>query len=216
MTTPALTPDEFITLERLSRKAAHESLRAHRAHLDEDDRFDDLAIHLLETGIRAWHRYDPTGYPDVARETYAYRAMRGHRAGTFTDGPYLDWMRRTVRDNRFEPDIVTSLTTDGELPETHAVETETVRAVAWSIARTLDPYNAQTLLELVVPMVEDGIGIADAADHAGFTIGEARDRLDSLAHQLPDLRPVRRLTPAPALTTIFTDALRLTFDREAA
>lgn len=207
MTTPNLTPDQFITLERLSRKAASESLRAHRAHLDEDDRFDDLAIHLLETGIRAWHRFNPTGYPDVARETYAYRAMRGHRAGTFTDGPYLDWMRRTVRDSRFEPDIVTSLTTDGDLPENACTETESVRAVAWALARGLDPYNAWTLLELVVPMVEDGIGIADAADHAGLTLCEALDRIDALSFQLADLRPVRRLTPDATIHPLFAAVL---------
>lgn len=198
--TPAarLADHDFITLERLSRKAAVESLRAHRAHLDDDDdRFDALAIHLLEIGVRAWHRFDPHGYPDVARETYAYRAMRGHRAGTFTDGPYLDWLRRTVRDHRFEPDVVTSLSSEGDLPETPVHETETVRAYAWTIARNLDPYNARTLLELVVPMIEDDLGHREAAERAGLTPGEAHDRIDSLARQLHHLAPVSRANTTP-------------------
>lgn len=196
--------DTFVQLERLSRAAAQDGLRRLHAHLHEQDRFDSLAVHLLETGLRAWNDYDPNVAGGVSRSTYAYRTMRGYdwQRRQFTDGRLIDWLRRTVRDSRFEPDIVTSLTTDGDMPEHPIHESESVAAAAWALARTLDPYNARTLLDLIVPMVEEGLGIADAASGAGITTGEAFDRLDCLQRQLHDVRPVTRVTPTPTSTII--------------
>lgn len=181
-----MTPDEFLTLEALSRRAAEHSLAATGSHIDEDDRADSLALHLLEAGIRAWERFDPDVYADVRRETYAYRAMRGYRGGTFTEGPAIDWLRRTVRDRRFEPEVSTVLTADGSIPELDTIENDpSLRFALRTVGGRLSERSRETLERLVAPVVlEDGVTLPEAAKRAGIPLADAVPRIAELRDEL--------------------------------
>lgn len=160
----------FLRLEKLSRSAALDSMSAKGGYLA-DDQFDALAASLLEIGVRAFERYDPELAGGVAQETYAYRAMRGYRGGQLTEGPYTDWLRTNVRDSRFEPDMVTSLTDTGDLPELEEAERMAIDDLVERHARGLNERDAWTLRHVAAALagglrleeVIEGL-LADLAD----------------------------------------------------
>lgn len=196
-TTP-LTEHDFVTLDKLSRKAADDSMRAHGGHVTEDDRFDSLAMHLLETGVRAWRTYDTALAGGVSRETHAYRKMRGWRAGNFTNGPYIDWVRRTVRDSRFEPDIRTVLTTDGTLPDIETEHDDTLDAVIAGLTH-LGSMARWALTNIARPMAEHDRTIAEAARNARVSVAFAEVAMATLADEL---RPGWTPTQKPSTTIL--------------
>lgn len=169
-------------LERLSRRAAHDALRAHGAHLP-DDQFDALAVHLLGIGVQAYASYDPDLASGVSRETYTYRAMRGYRrGGSLTDGPYIDWLRRHVRDSRFEPERVVALSDDGTLPEPVVEDVEPeLETIVEQYAGGLSERDAWTLRHVAAAIahgltlveVVEGL-LRDLADAIGPQIGRSR------------------------------------------
>lgn len=196
---PVLDSETFIRLEKLSRKAANDSLGAYGAHLAEDQ-FDSLAVHLLSIGVRAFERYDVALAGGVSRETQAFRAMRGYRKGSFTDGPYKDWLRTHVRDLRFEPRGSTAVTESGELPESGAPEKLELDTIVEQYAIGLADRDAWTLRHVAVALA------------GGFTLrqvveGLLGDLADALAPQLPDEIRVRLTDSHESFEQLFTDWL---------
>jgi hypothetical protein len=175
-----LDDETFVRLERLSRKAAHDSLSAHGGHLS-DDQFDSLAVHLLEIGVKAFCRYDVSAAGGISPETYAYRRMRGYRRGRITDGPYIDWLRTHVRDSRFEPASATMLTELGDLPELAFGAEPELEDVVEHLAGGLAEREAWTLRHVAaaiaqgVTLIEVVEGLlADLADALGPALGLSR------------------------------------------
>lgn len=174
----SLDQGTFVSLEAMSRKAANDSLSAKGGHLA-DDQFDSLAVHLLGIGIRAFERFDETQtMSDRDGFSFAYRAMRGYRDGRFTEGPYVDWLRTSVRDSRFEPDAVTAVTETGELPERHEIDAQALEAVVEHYAGGLPEREAWTLRHVATAIAE------------GLTLVEVCNRLladlaDALRPQIP-------------------------------
>lgn len=183
--------ETFVRLEKLSRKAANDSLRAHGAHLS-DDQFDHLAVHLLTVGLRAYDEFDAELAGGVSRETYAFRAMRGYRQGRFTEGPYIDWLRTHIRDSRFEPEGSVSVTELGELPERETHEVPALEEVVEHYAAGLSGRDAWTLRHVATALAS-GFTLAEVVD------GLLRDLADAIAPSLdgrqlhPDLRSFEEL-----------------------
>lgn len=187
---PAKVDEEtFVRLEKLSRKAANDSLRAHGAHLSEDQ-FDSLAMHLLRLGLRAWERYDVEMAGGVSRETHSFRAMRGYRLGSFTDGPYVDWLRTHIRDSRFEPEGSVSVTEFGDLPEGEPHEQHELEEIAEHYAGGLSERDAWTLRH-VATAIASGLTLRDVVE------GLLADLQDALA---PQLRPEQTRSTATDLS----------------
>lgn len=179
-----LDESTFVRLEKLSRKAANDSLRARGAHLA-DDQFDSLAVHLLALGVRAYERYDVALAGGVARETYAFRAMRGYRQGKFTEGPYFDWLRTHVRDSRFEPAGSVSVTELGTMPETEAHDEMRVELVLEQYAAGLSERDSWTLRHVATAIA------------SGYTMAEVVERLlGDLADALQPQIDTLELTPS--------------------
>jgi hypothetical protein len=198
--TLALDEETFVRLEKLSRKAANDSLGSHGAHLAEDQ-FDSLAVHLLSLGVRAWKRYDVELAGGVSQETHAFRAMRGYRQGLFTDGPYVDWLRTHVRDLRFEPKGSISVTELGELPESVALEAAEIETVIAHYALGLAEREAWTLRHVATALA------------GGYTLtrvveGLLSDLADALAPQLPDETRSRLTSSLESFEQLFTDWLQ--------
>lgn len=196
----ALDEGAFIRLEKLSRKAAYDSLRAHAGYLA-DDQLDSLAIYLLGLGIRAWERYDERLAGGISRETHAYRAMRGYHKGRCTDGPYIDWLRTHVRDSRFEPEGSVAVTESGELPEGsfELDEKLEVEAVVESYAGLLPEREAWTLRHVATALAR------------GSTLAEVVDELLSdLADALrPHLLGAKEIAPTlSSFEELFSDWLQ--------
>jgi len=151
MSVHELDAETFVRLEKLSRKAANDALQAHGGHLSEDQ-FDSLAMHVLGLGVRAYEAYDEALSGGVGRDTYAFRAMRGYRYGSFTDGPYVDWLRTNIRDSRFEPEGSISLTELGDLPERMSEHEHAPEEVAEHYAVGLSERDAWTLRHVAVAL----------------------------------------------------------------
>jgi hypothetical protein len=175
-----LDEETFIRLEKLSRKAANDSLRTHGAHLS-DDQFDSLAVHLLALGLRAYERYDVSLAGGVSRETHSFRAMRGYRQGRFTEGPYVDWLRTHIRDSRFEPAGSSQVTETGTLPEHEVYEEPRLEHIVESYAAGLSDREAWTLRHVasaiatgntLLEVVEGLLG--DLADALSPLVGDQR------------------------------------------
>lgn len=195
-----------MSLERLSRKAASESLRALGAHLDEDDRFDALAVHLLGVGVRAWGEHDVERAGGVSRETFAFRRMRGWRSGSFTNGPTIDWIRSTVCDSRFEPTSSTSVTASGEVPEVEVLDGRDFDAAVLEASAGLSTPALWALHHVARPRAE-GLPLRVVADRLGMSVGETRARLERLRDELG--MPARAWELAADLSRVDLDATRV-------
>ena len=125
--------------------------------------------------------------------------MRGWRAGHFTNGPYIDWVRRTVRDSRFEPDIRTVLTVDGTLPDIETDHDDTLDAVIAGVTATLGSMARWALTNIARPMAEHDHTIAEAAREARVSVALAEVAMATLADEL---RPGWTPPEKPSTTTI--------------
>lgn len=177
--TQVIDGPEFVSLEALSRRAANDALRRFGQHLP-DDQFDALACHLLDKrGVPAFRRYDPErslSHGDAFN--YAYRQMRGWRAGSFTDGPTKDWMRTNLHDRRFEPEVYASVTETGDLPERHKLDAQAIQDVAEHYAGGLPEREAWTLRH-VASAVAEGLTLVEVCDRL------LADLADALRPQIP-------------------------------
>jgi hypothetical protein len=203
--TPTAALDEvtFVSLEKLARQAAYDSMDAKSAPRDGigEDQFDALSCHLLGVGIRAFNSFD--GSLTVSEGdafNHAYRSMRGYRSGRMTEGPYIDWLRTNVRDSRFEPEGSTSVTVTGELPESEMYEESALEVVAEQYAGGLSERDAWTLRHVATALAT-GLTLREVVQ------GLLGDLADALAPQLPE----RAVTLSPDLGSfeeLFSDWLR--------
>jgi len=200
VTSSELDSETFIRLEKLSRKAANDSLRTHGAHLAEDQ-FDSLAVHLLGLGVRAFERYDVSLAGGVSRETHSFRAMRGYRQGRFTEGPYVDWLRTHIRDSRFEPSGSVSVTELGELPESAALEESALETIVEHYAVGLGARDAWTLRH-VATAIASGYTLVEVIE------GLLSDLADALAPQLPESARAALTSDLGSFQELFSDWLR--------
>ena len=102
-----------------------------------------------------------------------------------TEGPYIDWMRTHVRDARFDPEMSTSVTETGELPEepdgvlAGGTFDEAVLDVSWGLStRAL-----WTLHHLARPIAQ-GRPRAVVAGELGIEVREALELLLELETEL--------------------------------
>jgi hypothetical protein len=178
-------------LERLSRKAAADSLAAIGGHVREDDRFDALAVSLLGVGVRAWLEHDVGLAGGVSRETFAFRMMRGWRGGSFSNGPTIDWIRSSVRDSRFEPDVVTVLTHDGVVPEVATEGLGDFDGAVLDVSAGLSTRALWTLHHVARPRAE-GDPLVVVARGLDMAVAEAGALLEALRVELGDAARARR------------------------
>lgn len=182
--TADLDAETFVRLEKLSRKAANDSLGARGGHLAEDQ-FDSLAVHLLGIGVRAFERFDSAlTVSDRDGFSFAYRSMRGYRQGLFTEGPYIDWLRANIRDSRFEPEGETSVTQTGELPERPALDQESFERAVEDASAALSSRALWTLHHVMRPIATQGRSRVAVALDLAIPLGEVFDRLEELESEL--------------------------------
>lgn len=185
--TPALDAETFTSLEALAQKAVVDSMAVKGAPRDGigEDQLDALACHLLRIGIRAFHAFDRELTVSAGDAfNHAYRSMRGYRGGAFTEGPYIDWLRSSIRDSRFEPDGTTSVTATGELPDGGFTPPKSFDELASEVSSRLTTRTLDALYRFGRPIVEDGMRIREIAIEHDVAPAYVRERLAELGAEL--------------------------------
>jgi hypothetical protein len=125
--------------------------------------------------------------------------MRGYRDGRFTDGPYVDWLRTNVRDSRFEPEAVASVTDTGELPDNPSPEADAIDAVIESLAGGLSERSAWTLRH-VASALAGGLTLDEVCE------GLLKDLADDLRTQIPGAPETGTVPPIEFFETWLKEA----------
>lgn len=185
--TETIDAETFMSLEALARKAADDSMGVKGAPRDGigEDQFDALACDLLRIGIRAFHAFDRELTVSAGDAfNHAYRSMRGYRGGSFTEGPYIDWLRTNIRDDRFEPKASTSVTATGELPDGAVTPHQSFDELVSEVSARLSTRSLDALYRFGRPIVEDGMRVREVAEEHDVAPEYVRGRLAELGREL--------------------------------